>query len=124
MAKKRQRSVEEVADSYDNIKDFHTDIPNLEIYLKIVKEVGDRAIEANVYCKLGNAYHSVGDFHNAIECHNRHLKLSKELGDRAAEGKAYGNLGEPEVIETLFVEINIPNGKNIIVVYFPICSFL
>ena len=57
------------------------------------QEVGDRGIEANEYCSLGNAYHSIGDFQKAIEYHNRYLKSLKELGERAGEGGAYCNLG-------------------------------
>ena len=89
MAEKRQ----EVADSYVNNKDFQNAIKFLEIYLKIVREVGYRVIEKNVNCTLGKAYHSVGNFQKAIEYHEQHLKISKEVGDRAGEGSAYGNLG-------------------------------
>ena len=89
MAEKRQ----EVADSYVNNKDFQNAINFLEIYLKIVREVGYRVIKKNVNCTLGKAYHSVGNFQKAIEYHEQHLKISKEVGDRAGEGSAYGNLG-------------------------------
>ena len=86
MAEKRQ----EVADSYVNSKDFQNAI---EIFLKTVREVGDRETEAKVYCSLGNAYDSRGDFQKAIEYHERHLKISKEVGDKEGEGTAYSNLG-------------------------------
>ena len=89
MAEKRQ----EVVDSYVNNKDFQTAIKVLEIYLKIVREVGDRVIEKNVYGTLGNAYYSVGNFQKAIEYHEQHLQISKEMVDKAGEGKAFGNLG-------------------------------
>ena len=82
-----------MADSYINTKDYQNAINFLEIYIKIVREVGDRAIEANVCCTLGKAYYSLADFQKAIEYHERHLKISEEVGDRAGEGKAYCNLG-------------------------------
>ena len=85
MAEKRQ----EVADSYVNSKDFQNAI---EIFLKTVREVGDRETEAKVYCSLGNAYDSLGDFQKAIEYHERYLKISKEVGDRAGEREAYRSL--------------------------------
>ena len=85
MAEKRQ----EVVDSYVNNKDFQTAIKVLEIYLKIVREVGDRVIEKNVYGTLGNAYYSVGNFQKAIEYHEQHFQISKEMGDKAGEGKAF-----------------------------------
>ena len=82
-----------MANSYINTKDYQNAINFLEIYIKIVREVGDRAIEANVCCTLGKAYYSLADFQKAIEYHERHLKISEEVGDRAGEGKAYCNLG-------------------------------
>ncbi|CAH3177363.1 unnamed protein product [Porites lobata] len=119
MAEKRQ----EVAGSYENIKDFKNVVNYLEMYrkiareeggranayhglgdfekaienhnrdLKMSKELGYRAGERKAYGNLGNAYYSLGDFQKAIEYHERHLKISKEMGDRAGEGRAYGNLG-------------------------------
>ena len=108
MAEKRQ----EVAGSYENIKDFknareegdrknayhslgdfHKAIENHNRDLKISKELGDRAGERKAYGNLGNAFYSLGDFQKAIEYHERHLKISKEMGDRTGEGRAYGNLG-------------------------------
>ena len=83
-----------MADSFLNIKDFQNAINYIEIYLKIVREVGDRGIEANEYCSLGNAYHSLGNFQKAIDYLERNLKISRELGQRAGEGIANGNLGD------------------------------
>ncbi len=59
----------------------------------ILKEVGDRAGEGQVYANLGNAYYSQGDYAKAIKYHTQDLAIAKEVGDRAGEGKAYGNLG-------------------------------
>ena len=89
MAEKRQ----EEADFYANIEDPQRVINMLEIYLKTAREQGDRVIDLDVYCILGNAYHRVGDFQKAIEYHELHLKKSTEVGDKAKEGRAYGELG-------------------------------
>ena len=69
-----------MADSYVNVQDLQNFINDHEIYLKIVREGGDKVLEANIYCNLGNAYHSLGDFQEAIEYHERVLKISKEIG--------------------------------------------
>ena len=94
-----------MADSYVNNKDFQNAINFLEIYLKIVREVGYRVIEkiskevgdgagkVAAYSNLGNVYFSLGDFKKAIEYHERQLKISKEVGDGAGEVAAYSNLG-------------------------------
>ena len=72
MAEKRQ----EVEDSYVNINDFQ-DV-DLETYLKISREVGDRA------------YHRLKDFQKTLEYCERYLKISKKVIDRAGDGEAYG----------------------------------
>ena len=89
MAEKRQ----EVADSYANIKDAQNFINFCEICLKIAREEGDRAMEANANCGLGIAYGILGDFRKAIGYLERHLNISEEVGDMAGEGRAYGYLG-------------------------------
>ena len=72
MAEKRQ----DVEDSYVNINDFQ--YVDLETYLKISREVGDRA------------YHRLKDFQKTLEYYERYLKISKEVIDRAGDGEAYG----------------------------------
>ena len=74
MAEKRQ----EVEDSYVNINDFQDVLNDLETYLKISREVGDRA------------YHRLGDLQKTIGYYERYLKTSKEVADEAGKGKAYG----------------------------------
>ena len=73
MAEKRQ----EVEDSYVNINDFQDVLNDLETYLKISREVGDRA------------YHRLKDFQKTLEYYERYLKISKEVKDRAGDGEAY-----------------------------------
>ena len=68
-------------------------LEQLQMVLRLAKEVGNRSKEGRAYCSLGNASQSLGDFHQAIEYHQKHLQISKEVGDRAGEGGAYGNLG-------------------------------
>ena len=74
MAEKRQ----EVEDSYVNINDFQDVLNDLETYLKISREVGDRA------------YHRLKDFQKTLEYYERYLKISEEVKDRAEDGEAYG----------------------------------
>ena len=74
MAEKRQ----EVEDSYVNINDFQDVVNDLETYLKISRDVGDRA------------YHRLKDFQKTLEYYERYLKISKEVKDRAGDGEAYG----------------------------------
>ena len=73
MAEKRQ----EVEDSYVNINDFQDVLNDLETYLKISREVGDRA------------YHRLKDFQKTLEYYERYFKISKEVKDRAGDGEAY-----------------------------------
>lgn len=40
---------------------------DLNNYLSIIKETGDREEEGKVYCNLGNAFQSLGNFQEAIE---------------------------------------------------------
>ena len=82
-----------MADSYANIKDAQNFINFCEICLKIAREEGDRAMEANANCGLGIAYGILGDFRKAIGYLERHLNISEEVGDMAGEGRAYGYLG-------------------------------
>ena len=89
MAEKRQ----EGADFYANIEDPQSVIHILEIYLKTTREEGDRVIELDVYCILGNAYHNVGNLQKAVEYHELYLEKSREVGDKTREGRAYGELG-------------------------------
>ena len=77
-------------DGYDKV---YTDIEYHEKHLKIAKESGDRAREAEVYQNLAIAYDSLGDHQKAIEYQEKLSKLVKEFGDRTAEGRTYGNLG-------------------------------
>ena len=53
-------------------------VNDLETYLKISREVGDRA------------YHRLGDLQKTIGYYERYLKTSKEVADEAGKGKAYG----------------------------------
>ena len=73
MAEKRQ----EVEDSYVNINDFQDVLNDLETYLKISREQGDRA------------YHRLKDFQKTLEYYGRYFKISKEVKDRAGDGEAY-----------------------------------
>ena len=74
MAEKRQ----EVEDSNVNINDFQDVVNDLETYLKISRDVGDRA------------YHRLKDFQKTLEYYERYLKISEEVKDRAEDGEAYG----------------------------------
>ena len=53
-------------------------VNDLETYLKISREVGDRA------------YHRLKDFQKTLEYYERYLKISKEVNDREGDGEAYG----------------------------------
>ena len=53
-------------------------VNDLETYLKISREVGDRA------------YHRLKDFQKTVEYYERYLKISKEVNDREGDGEAYG----------------------------------
>ena len=74
MAEKRQ----EVEDSNVNINDFQDVVNDLETYLKISRDLGDRA------------YHRLKDFQKTLEYYERYLKISEEVKDRAEDGEAYG----------------------------------
>ena len=63
--------------AYYSLGDFQKAIEYHERYLKISKQVGDRAGEGTAYCNLGVAYHSLKDFQNAIEYLERFLKISR-----------------------------------------------
>ena len=65
---------------------------SLHLTFKIVKEIGDKAGEGNVYCNLGSVFHSLGDFQTALDYHELCLKIAKELTDEVMEGRAYSNL--------------------------------
>ena len=70
--------IQEEEDPYVNMNDFQDAINDLETYLKISREVGDRA------------YHRLGDFQKTLGYYERYLKISKEVADEAGKGKAYG----------------------------------
>ena len=70
--------IQEEEDSYVNMNDFQDAINDLETYLKISREVGDRA------------YHRLGDLQKTLGYYERYLKTSKEVADEAGKGKAYG----------------------------------
>ena len=77
----------------DGVKRVYNAIEYHERYLKIAKEISDRAGEGRAYGDLGNAYWSLGKYQKALEYHQKDLKIAKEISDRAREGRAYGNLG-------------------------------
>ena len=71
--------IQEEEDPYVNMNDFQDAINDLETYLKISREVGDRA------------YHRLGDFQKTLGYYELYLKISKEVADdEAGKGKAYG----------------------------------
>ena len=70
--------IQEEEDPYVNMNDFQDAINDLETYLKISREVGDRA------------YHRLGDLQKTLGYYERYLKTSKEVADEAGKGKAYG----------------------------------
>ena len=55
--------------AYYSLGDFRKAIEYHKRYLKISKEVGDRAGEGAAYCNLGVAYRNLGEFQKAIEYH-------------------------------------------------------
>ena len=69
--------IQEEEDPYVNMNDFQDAINDLETYLKISREVGDRA------------YHRLKDFQKTLEYYERYFKISKEVKDRAGDGEAY-----------------------------------
>ena len=70
--------IQEEEDPYVNMNDFQDAINDLETYLKISREVGDRA------------YRRLGDYQKTLGYYERYLKISKEVADEAGKGKAYG----------------------------------
>ena len=61
--------------------------------LSIAKEIGSRAEEGSVYCRLGSCYRSLDKIKEAIECYKQHLSIAEEIGDRMAEACAHVGLG-------------------------------
>ena len=78
---------------YFSLDDFRKVIEYHEKQLKIVRQNGDRAEEAQACGNLDVAYESLSDFRKAIEYHERNLTIATEIDDQAREGRAYENLG-------------------------------
>ena len=73
--------------------EFKKAIEYHELYLSIVKELGDKEDERIAYGSLGIAFYKLGDFKKALHYHNLHLRMAQEAGNKAEEGSAYCNLG-------------------------------
>ena len=73
--------------------DYKAAIEYHKRYLKIAREVGDKGVEGNACCFLGNAYRNMGDYKTSIDYHEQDLKIAKEQGEKHRQGRAYCNLG-------------------------------
>ena len=77
------------------VGDFKRTVTYLQLYLKIVKDGGDRFREAIAYADLGSTHYNLKDFVTAIAYYELHLMVAKEAGitDNAA-GYIYNYLGK------------------------------
>ncbi|HMT30052.1 MAG TPA: tetratricopeptide repeat protein [Bacteroidia bacterium] len=52
--------------------------------LQFCKKIDDKALQGNIYNKLGDIYKALGDYSKAIENHEQSLKIYESLNDKAA----------------------------------------
>ena len=83
----------EIGVCYYRLGDFEKAIHYFDLYLEIVKEMGDRNGEGVAYGKLGIAYSSLGDLKTSIHYQKLRLEIAKESGNIDEEGLAYNSLG-------------------------------
>ncbi|XP_015761562.1 PREDICTED: tetratricopeptide repeat protein 28-like [Acropora digitifera] len=74
--------------------DYQKAIVNLEKWLTIAKEIGDRKAEGLAYGNIGVAYQLLGDYRQAIMNHKRDLNIAKDIGSPDGKARAYSNLGQ------------------------------
>ena len=82
-----------LGNAYNSLGDFKTAIKFHQQALSVMKEVGNKDSEGQVYTNLGSAYNSLGDFKTAIKFHQQALSIMKEVGSKDGEGTAYSALG-------------------------------
>jgi len=64
-----------------------------EAFLKVFKEIGDKAGESACYTNLGIAYTNIGDFKKAVEYQEKAIEIALRIGDKVGESACYTNLG-------------------------------
>ena len=84
------KTSEEFKNAYGNIG-----IGDLEIQLRIAREMGNRAVEGRMYCYLGKAYNIHEDFQKVIYYYEQYLKINREVRDTKGEfeGEVFSSLG-------------------------------
>ena len=65
----------------------------LESAIKIMKEIGNREMEAKGYHMLGLVFQSLCEYQRANENYAKALAINMEIGDRAQVATIYGNIG-------------------------------
>ncbi len=61
--------------------------------ITIIKETGDKGVEAIAYGNLGTVYLCLSEYDKAKENLEKALAINMEIGDRAGEARNYENLG-------------------------------
>jgi tetratricopeptide (TPR) repeat protein len=61
--------------------------------LEIAKEIGQRDVEANAYCGLGDVYRSLDLYSEARDCYQQSLDIAREINYCRGEADASFNLG-------------------------------
>ncbi|MBE9080387.1 tetratricopeptide repeat protein [Romeria aff. gracilis LEGE 07310] len=64
-----------------------------EASLRLYREIGNRASEANTLNNIGIFYQSLGNYSKALSYYDQSLAIMREIGNRASEAKALGNIG-------------------------------
>jgi len=68
-------------------------ITRYEEFVKVSREVGDRAREASTLNSLGVSYDALGDKQKALECYDQASQISRKIGDRIGEARSLANMG-------------------------------
>ena len=79
--------------AYHRLGEFKKAIEFYQQALSIMKEVGNKDSEGDLYMNLGCAYRTLGDFKTAIKFQQQALSIMKEVGNKDSEGSVYTNLG-------------------------------
>ncbi len=82
-----------IAHSYFRFGDNGQAEPHVTESLKLYRQLGDRAGEANLLVGAGYMRESEGDHAGALECVTQALALAEEIGDKAGQAQALNDIG-------------------------------
>jgi CHAT domain-containing protein/Tfp pilus assembly protein PilF len=79
---------------YAKLNQYEQTLKSYQRALEIVRQISDRAGEANALNNLGTVYEKLGKYDQARESYEQALAIFRKIPDQTGEGNTLNNLGE------------------------------